>query len=696
MTLNHTDPEMETAALERLRQLPGFRACGANQYEARCPGHDDRRASLSIGLADGKILLHCHAGCEVDRILQLLGLSTRDLFVSGNGNGHHADPQIIATYDYRNASGELIYQVVRMDPKDFRQRRPDGKGGWTWSVRGVKRIPYNLPELRRADYVWVVEGEKDVETLRTIGLVGTCIAGGANAAWSADIVQYFRRDQHITIIPDRDAPGEQYALHAAQALHGRVASVRILRLEGLPDKGDVSDWLTGRDPEAAAEELSILADAAEEWRPEKATEPQLEAASPHELRVDDFYAYMPMHSYIFVPSRDLWPAASVNARVQAPRDDKGEPLKPTVYLDTYRAVEQMTWAPGEPMIIRDRVIADGGWLDRPGCSCFNLYRAPIIRPGDPDQAGKWIEHVRRIYPTDADHIILWLAHRVQRPQEKINHALVLGGPQGIGKDTLLEPVKAAVGPWNFAEVSPIHLLGRFNGFVKSVILRISEARDLGDVDRYGFYDHLKSYTAAPPDVLRVDEKNIREYSVLNVCGVIVTSNHKTNGIYLPADDRRHYVAWSDVSREEFTAGYWTDLYRWYASGGTNHVAAYLHAVDLSTFDAKAPPPKTEAFWAIVDSNRAPEDAELTDALDRLGNPPAVTLGQIIDIADAAFAEWLQDRRNNRQVPYRMEEAGYTPVRNSTTKDRLWKVGGKRQVIYAKQDMGIRDRIRKER
>ena len=80
---------------------------------------------------------------------------------------------------------------------------------------------------------------------------------------------------------------------------------------------------------------------------------------------------------------------------------------------------------------------------------------------------------------------------MQRPHEKINHALVLGGKQGIGKDTILEPVKYAVGPWNFNEVSPQQLLGRFNGFLKSVILRVSEARDLGEFDRFAFYDHMK-------------------------------------------------------------------------------------------------------------------------------------------------------------------------------------------------------------
>jgi hypothetical protein len=109
------------------------------------------------------------------------------------------------------------------------------------------------------------------------------------------------------------------------------------------------------------------------------------------------------------------------------------------------------------------------------------------------------------------------------------------------------------------EVSPQQLLGRFNGFLKSVILRISEARDLGDIDRFKFYDHMKAYTAAPPDVLRVDEKHLREHSVVNCVGVIITSNYKMDGIYLPADDRRHFVAWSPMSKEEFTPAYWQTL-----------------------------------------------------------------------------------------------------------------------------------------
>jgi hypothetical protein len=343
--------------------------------------------------------------------------------------------------------------------------------------------------------------------------------------------------------------------------------------------------------------------------PEPGTDqkPRLNAASLLEgVSLDDFNAYMPMHSYIFTPSREMWPAASVNARIPPIYGNGEKPVSASAWLDKNKSVEQMTWAPGLPMLIPDRLISDGGWIDRMGVTCFNLYRPPTIELGNASDASPWLTHVSNVFPDDADHIIKWLAHRVQRPQEKINHALVLGGNQGIGKDTLLEPVKRAIGPWNFAEVSPTQIMGRFNGFLKSVILRVSEARDLGDVDRFKFYDHMKAFTAAPPDVLRVDEKHLREHSVFNCCGVIITSNHKTDGIYLPADDRRHFVAWSNLAKEDFAPAYWNGLWEWYERGGYANVAAYLAKLDISSFDPKAPPPKTPGIsWTPAARPRMP-------------------------------------------------------------------------------------------
>jgi hypothetical protein len=298
--------------------------------------------------------------------------------------------------------------------------------------------------------------------------------------------------------------------------------------------------------------------------------------------------------------------------------------------------------------------------------------------------------VHKVYPDDAGHIIQWLAQRVQRPADKINHALVLGGSQGIGKDTLLEPVKHAVGPWNFHEVSPTQLLGRFNNFAKSIILRVSEARDLGEIDRFKFYDHAKIYTAAPPDVFRVDEKHLREQYVFNCLGFIITTNHKTDGIYLPADDRRHFVAWSNLSKDEFAIGYWQRLWEWYQTSGHGHVTAYLGELDITGFDAKAPPPKTPAFWDIVNANTAPEDIDLANLLDRMKNPDALTPRQMMVEAVDDTADWLF--KNRRSIPHRLERCGYSPVQNTAAKDGYWRVNGERQPIYCKTTLSAKQKL----
>jgi hypothetical protein len=434
---------------------------------------------------------------------------------------------------------------------------------------------------------------------------------------------------------------------------------------------------------------------------EEIAEPDAEGSG---VNLDDFVAYPPSHVYIFKPCREVWIGTGVDACVppvlvltksgKPKRDRNGKPIviRATRWLDQNQRVECMTWCPGQPMLILDRLVVLGGWIERRSVSCFNLYRSPRIKLGDAAKAQPWVDHVHKVFEqADAEHIIKWLAHRVQHPGEKINHGLVLGGDQGVGKDSMLEPVKRAVGPWNFHDVSPTHLLGRFNSFVKSVILRVSEGRDLGDIDRFKFYDHTKIYTAAPPDVLRVDEKHLREHYVFNVLGFLITTNHKTDGIYLPSDDRRHYVAWSKRRKEEFGATYWNELWRWYETGGFEHVAAYLSALDLSGFDPKAPPPKTAAFWDIVNANQAPEDAELADVIDALGNPNALTPKQLVAVATGAAADWLMVPRSRRSIPHRLERCGYSQARNQDAKDGYWVIDGTRQPIYAKTDLSEKER-----
>jgi len=406
------------------------------------------------------------------------------------------------------------------------------------------------------------------------------------------------------------------------------------------------------------------------------------------LDFDDFYALATQNKFIHIPTGALWPPASVNNRL--PMVD--EETKPSEFLSKTRSVEQMIWAPGYPKLIKDRFMENGGFFEHSGAKVYNLYKPPTIQAGDPDQAGMWLDLIRLVYPENAEHLINWLAHRIQKPGEKINHAILLGGAQGIGKDTILEPVRRAVGPWNFEDVSPKQLMGRFNGFVKSVVLRVSEARDLGDTDRYGFYEFMKTYTTAPPDVHRCDEKNRKEYGVLNILGVIITTNHKEAGIYLPADDRRHYVAWSEFTKDDFNQSYWNELWGWYENGGYEHIAAYLLTRNIEDFNPKAPPPKTEAFWEVVDAGLAPEDADMTDALEKLEYPDAVTIDMVCRVADTDFSSWLKDKGNRRRIPFRFLTAGYVQAYCSSTKDGRWRVHGKKVKIYAKTELDKRSRI----
>jgi putative DNA primase/helicase len=163
---------------EILSRLHGVKQTGDRQFEARCPVHDDRTASLSVGACvDGRVLVHCHAGCATESVMTAIGSTMADL-----QSKPVSAPRIVATYPYRDEAGKLLYQVVRYEPKAFRQRAPKNGGGFDWSVKNVRKVPYRLPELLAApadETVYICEGEKDVDNLAKLGLVATCNSGGA-------------------------------------------------------------------------------------------------------------------------------------------------------------------------------------------------------------------------------------------------------------------------------------------------------------------------------------------------------------------------------------------------------------------------------------------------------------------------------------------------------------------------------------
>lgn len=235
-----------------LSKLRGVRDSGGG-WSARCPAHDDRQNSLSVGVGDGgKVLLRCHAGCPYERIAPLVGLIAN----------HNKMRRVVKVYDYRDRDGVTLYQVERREPKGFAVRQPDGSGGYVYNINNVPRVLYRLPELLAARLdqpVLIVEGEKDADRLSELGFVTTTNLGGANK-WRKEYSEALQ-SRRVVIIPDNDDAGRAHARLVARSLVGIAASVQIIELPDMPPKGDVSDYLDARNTPEALRDLISAAPA---------------------------------------------------------------------------------------------------------------------------------------------------------------------------------------------------------------------------------------------------------------------------------------------------------------------------------------------------------------------------------------------------------------------------------------------------
>ncbi len=285
----------------------------AKGWEARCPAHEDRQASLSIGVGDdGRVLLHCHAGCTVEAVVGALGMQVRDLMPAQNshgrstqnGNGHAKtgkSPKRYATagealaalerihgkhsslWKYYDAAGNLVGGVVRWDTPKGKVIRPVSLFGDHWRIAGMPapRPLYNLVEVVNAPRVFVGEGEKVVEALRSIGLVATTSPHGADSAREADWTPLAGRE--LIGLPDCDKPGCKYIETVGEILWNIQprATLRVVNLPGLAEGEDAYDWIEhhgdAAEPESMVEEIEALIAAAPIWTPTAVENP---AANP--------------------------------------------------------------------------------------------------------------------------------------------------------------------------------------------------------------------------------------------------------------------------------------------------------------------------------------------------------------------------------------------------------------------------------
>jgi hypothetical protein len=418
-----------------------------------------------------------------------------------------------------------------------------------------------------------------------------------------------------------------------------------------------------------------------------------------DITVFDFVANLASQKYIYEPTGEEWPRISVDFRLKPiplvdgdgrlsyRKNGKIKCVKSSTWLQAYRKIEQLSWWPGKPKIMKNLWLTQNGHMvEKSGHDCYNLYLAPAECKGDVTKAKPWIDHVHHIFPDDADIILDWFAHRFQKPDEKINFALLLGSISGIGKDTIITPAGNGLGAGNFSTISPrVVIESRFTGYYRSVLLCINEIFDVGEGNRYKFYEMMKQLCASPPETLQVNLKMKQEFWVRNCCGVVMTTNHR-EGIYLPADDRRTYVCWSNLQVTDFDKSYFPTLWNWINDGGHQHIWAYLRSRDITLFKAKEPPLKTQVHRNIINANMNPETEELEDLLDR-NHLDAVTVGLVKSLASPELAEWLADRKNAVRINHRFNDVGFSRADNPDHKRGLWNVHTTGTRVYVRDSIG---------
>jgi putative DNA primase/helicase len=266
-----------------------------NQVMAPGPGHTPIDRSLAVKLEAGApdgFVVFSHAGDDAiacrDYVREKCG------FEPFKPNATNGLAIVAASYPYFDENGETLFVVDRYDPKGFRQRRPDGKSGWQFSLGDVRRVLYRLPEVMEAVAsdrpIFVAEGEKAVHALEQIGVTATCSPGGAGK-WRKEYSDCLKGAE-VVILPDADDPGEQHARSVAASLGGMAKKVRVLRLPNLPDKGDPFDWIAGG---GTAEKLWALVEIC------KNNDPPLPPHDGPRLRPFDIHEFFQLH----IPERGM-------------------------------------------------------------------------------------------------------------------------------------------------------------------------------------------------------------------------------------------------------------------------------------------------------------------------------------------------------------------------------------------------------
>ena len=599
----------------------------ADSFSGLCPAHDDKSASLSITLENDKILLYCHAGCNIDDICLSLGIEKSDLFapidekqinrvpvpqkvereqirMKANINfegkvvffssKHNKKVTESVRYSYSDADGKTAYHVIRSDPKDFRPMTPDG----FLDHEGVERLPYRLPELlqgvKESKPTLLLEGEKDVDSAMAIGLIATTFVGGAGK-WRDEYSEYFL-GADVVLIPDNDNPGLKGMTEIATKLHGTASRIRMLELPGLGPRQekhgkDFSDWaeLEGNTKNTLEKIISELP----EWLPEKNENEFDELNEKHFVTRIGGKTIVVNEDYDPAMERQILTYSSPTdfknfySNRFVPVEDRHVPLG-TFWFNNpdRRQYKGITFMPGESSPYKGNYNLWGG---------FSVESIPSNSENPENiEAFLWFyDHIHQNIANGDDftaaYVIGWMADLVQYPSKRLGVSMVLrSDAQGTGKGLFARIFGHLFGKHYLHITNPRHLTGNFNAhLIDCVLLFADEAFWAGDKSSEGA---LKTLITEEYRAVEIKGKDV--FQARNFTRLLIASN-KSWVVPSELHDRRFVIL--DVNQQKARdTEYFGKMIKQMESGGYEALLWFLMNLKID-IDLRNCMPETDAM-----------------------------------------------------------------------------------------------------
>jgi hypothetical protein len=592
-----------------------------NSIVALCPSHNDKSPSLTASYTDEQIIVYCHAGCTFKEIVSSLGMDQSQFFAPNEK--HHPKRIIQDTYRYEDKDGSHVMDVVRYKPKGFSQTGPNGEK----TLKGITRVPYRLPQLlagiKEGREIILVEGEKDCDNAKELGLVATTFAGGTGK-WREEYSKWFQ-EAKVICVPDNDDVGRK-GMHLIASEISKVAkSLRWLELPDLPDKGDLSDWIKIESNNIEKFD-SLVEHSSSTWISEPEEEKEEDSNRQLLEELNKKYAVVPLGNKYSILNE-----TEIETRFLTPSDFKLA-LQNRFATDNSgkfpRQVQASIWWLSHPER-REYASVDFIPTEETPDNVCNMWKGFAVKPkGGMRDIPLFHELIDDVICSGDEKWALylwgWLAHMVQFPEEKPGVAFVLrSDAQGVGKSRFAEYVGSLIGKHFRTVTHGRHIHGNFNSHLKDTLLLFGDEAVWGGAK--SAESVLKQLITEPSMLIEMKGKDA--FEVKSFLRLMLATNSEW-AAPVSLTDRRYFVLnVSDSKKNDYD--FFKQLNYEQNNGGSESLLQVLMDFDLSDFEVRSIPETP----ARLDQKLLSMEPIEKWMLEILSNPDFLIGGKILDFYD---------------------------------------------------------------